>query len=497
MSAAASPVPGAAWTRGYAVAWAILVAGTFAWFAWRASQGGYVSVEIADALPALMFLALGPALFCGYPVAFVLGGIELVAGIAGHALDVFRMQQFFNIPSRIFGGVAANSVLVAIPMFIFMGVMLEKSGVAKDMLFCLQVLLRRAPGALALSVVALGTIMAATTGIVGASVIMLTLIALPSMLERGYDKSLATGVIAASGTLGILIPPSIMLVLMADLLAVPVGELFVGAFFPGLLLAALYFVYVLVLGMWKPGKAPSLPKDIGPKTRREYLSMLWKGFWPPIFLIVVVLGSILFGFATPTQAAGVGAFGATLLAVINRRFDRKLLGKALDETALTNAMLFAIFVGATAFSYVFRSLGGDHMVVAAFESLGLGPWGFLAAVMLLIFALGFFFEWIEITLIVLPIFAPIFGLLDFGGHVPKAEVLVWFAILVAVNLQTSYLTPPFGITLFYMKAIVPPQIRMQDLIRGVVPFVMLQVIGLATCIAWPELVLWLPRKLLS
>ena len=317
------------------------------------------------------------------------------------------------------------------------------------------------------------------------------------MLERGYDKSLATGVIAASGTLGILIPPSIMLVLMADLLAVPVGELFVGAFFPGLLLAALYFVYVLVLGLLRPDRAPSLPKEIGPTTRGEYVTMLWKGFWPPIFLIFLVLGSILFGFATPTEAAGVGAFGATLLAVINGRFDLKLLGKALDETALTNAMLFAIFVGATAFSYVFRSLGGDHMVVAAFESLGLGPWGFLAAVMLLIFALGFFFEWIEITLIVLPIFAPIFGLLDFGGHVAKADVLVWFAILVAVNLQTSYLTPPFGITLFYMKAIVPPQVRMQDLIRGVVPFVTLQVVGLTLCIAFPEIVLWLPRKLLD
>lgn len=497
MSAVAGRPAGARWTRGYGLAWLLLVGGTFAWFAWRGAQGGYVGVEIADALPALMFLALGPALFCGYPVAFVLGGIALAAGLAGQALDVFRLQQFFNVPSRIFGGVAANSVLVAIPMFIFMGVMLEKSGVAKDMLFCLQVLLRRAPGALALSVVALGTIMAATTGIVGASVIMLTLIALPSMLERGYDKSLATGVIAASGTLGILIPPSIMLVLMADLLAVPVGELFVGAFFPGLLLAFLYFVFVLAVGILRPQRAPALPLEIGPKNPREYLVMLWRGFWPPIFLIALVLGSILFGFATPTEAAGVGAFGATILAVINRRFTVKLLGRALDETALTNAMLFAIFVGATAFSYVFRSLGGDHMVVAAFERLGLGPWGFLFAVMALIFALGFFFEWIEITLIVLPIFAPIFGLLDFGEHVAKADVLVWFAILVAVNLQTSYLTPPFGITLFYMKAIVPPGVRMQDLIRGVVPFVTLQLAGLALCIAFPEIVLWLPRKLLD
>ncbi|MEO8187276.1 MAG: TRAP transporter large permease subunit [Burkholderiaceae bacterium] len=486
-----------AWLRGYAILWLLLVAGAVVYFIYRATQGAHVPTEIADALPLLMFLALGPALFCGYPVAFILGGVALAGGLAGIALDAFQPQQFFNIPSRIFGAVAANSVLVAIPMFIFMGVMLEKSGVAKDMLFCLQVLLRRAPGGLALSVVILGTIMAATTGIVGASVIMLTLIALPSMLERGYDKSLATGVIAASGTLGILIPPSIMLVLMADLLAVPVGSLFIGAVFPGLLLTALYFIYVLGVGFLKPAAAPPLPRDIGPANARAYALMLWKGFWPPVFLIGLVLGSILFGFATPTEAAGVGAFGAIILAFVNRTFNKRLLLNTLEETALTNAMLFAIFIGATAFSYVFRTLGGDQMVVAGFEHLGLGPRGFLVASMALIFILGFFFEWIEITLIVLPIFAPIFDLLDFGTHVPKAEVLLWFAILVAVNLQTSYLTPPFGITLFYMKAIVPPSVRMQDIIKGIVPFVVLQIIGLILVIAFPEIALWFPRLLLE
>ena len=497
MTAVLDSLPGTYWRRGYGAIWGIFVFGTVAWFAYRALQGGSLGDEIAAALPALMFLALGPALFSGYPVAFVLGGIGLAAGLGGWALDVFSMQQFFSLPSRLFGGVAANTVLIAIPLFIFMGVMLEKSGVAKDMLFCLQVLTRRAPGGLALSVVLMGTIMAATTGIVGASVIMLTMIALPSMLERGYNTSLATGAIAASGTLGILIPPSIMLVLMADLLAVPAGALFVGALFPGLLLSGLYFLYVLVVATLKPESAPSLPREYVPETMRSFAVMLWRGFWPPIMLVVLVLGSILFGFATPTEAAGVGALGAILLAIINRRFDRTLLGKALDETVLTNAMLFGIFVGATAFSYVFRVLGGDHMVVAGFESMNLGPWGFLVGVMLLIFILGFFFEWIEITLIILPIFAPIFGLLDFGDHVVKKEILVWFAILVAVNLQTSYLTPPFGITLFYMKAIVPPHIRMQDLIRGVVPFVAMQLVGLATCIAFPEIVLWLPRRLLG
>ena len=485
------------WRRGYGIAWAIVVAGTLAWLAYRTAQGGSFGTELADALPLLMFVALGPALFSGFPVAFVLGGIALFAGLAGYALDVFPMQQFFNLPARLFGGVAANTVLIAIPMFIFMGVMLEKSGVAKDMLFCLQVLTRRAPGGLALSVVLMGTIMAATTGIVGASVIMLTMIALPSMLERGYDKALATGAIAASGTLGILIPPSIMLVLMADLLAVPAGALFVGALFPGLLLSFLYFAYVLAVAFINPRSAPPLPKEYVPETWRSFSVMLWRGFWPPIFLVVLVLGSILLGYATPTEASGVGALGAMLLAIINRRFNGQLLGKALDETVLTNAMLFGIFVGATAFSYVFRVLGGDQMVVSAFERMALGPWGFLIGVMLLIFILGFFFEWIEITLIVLPIFSPIFGLLDFGDHVIQKEMLVWFAILVAVNLQTSYLTPPFGITLFYMKAIVPPEVRMQDLIRGVVPFVALQLVGLTVCIVFPEIVLWLPRVLLG
>jgi tripartite ATP-independent transporter DctM subunit len=412
-------------------------------------------------------------------------------------LNAFPIAQLYNIPARVFGGVGANIVLVAIPMFIFMGVMLEKSGVAKAMLFCFQVLLRRAPGGLALAVVAIGTIMAATTGIVGASVIMLSLIALPAMLENGYRKELACGVIAASGTLGILIPPSIMLVLMGDLLAVPVGVLFLGAFFPGLLLSLLYLIYVMIRCTRHPEDAPPIASDVGPGNAREYFIMMVRGFWPPVFLITVVLGSILAGFATPTEASGVGAFGAILLAAFNRNLSFSMLRQVVEDAALTNAMLFGIFIGATFFSYVFRSLGGDHMVVSAFQRLGLGPWGFLIAVMTLIFILGFFFEWIEITLIVLPIFAPIFGLLDFGTHVLKPEVLAWFAILVAVNLQTSYLTPPFGITLFYMKAIVPPDVKMQHIIRGIIPFVILQVIGLVLCIIFPMIALWLPRVLLD
>jgi tripartite ATP-independent transporter DctM subunit len=453
-------------------------------------------MPLADLLPALMFLTLGVLLFCGYPVGFVLGGIALFFGLWGYALDLFPLIQFFNIPSRIFG-VASSSVLVAIPMFIFMGTMLEKSGAAKDLLFCLQVMLRRVPGGLALSVTLMGTIMAATTGIVGASVIMLTLLALPTMLAQGYNKELATGTIGASGTLGILIPPSIMLVIMADLLATSVGFLFVAAVFPGLLLAGLYLLYIGTLSFLKPHLAPPLSKDIGPESASEMLRLIARGFIPVFFLVFLVLGSILFGWATPTEASGVGAFGATLLALFQGKLNFKLLNQTLQETALTNAMLFLIFVGATAFSYVFRALGGDFLVVDFVEGMGFGPWGLLVLLMTVVFFLGFFFDWIEITLIVLPIFAPMIELLDFGTHVSSAELLPWFAILLAVNLQTSYLTPPFGITLFYMKGIAPPEVKIGHIYRGIVPFVLLQLTGLALVILYPEIALWLPRKLLD
>ena len=451
---------------------------------------------IEDYLPAFMFLTLATLLFSGFPVGFVLGGVGLAFGFIGMYFDVFSQIEFFNLVLRIWG-FADNLVLVAIPMFIFMGTMLERSGVAANLLNCLQVMLRRTPGGLALAVTVMGTILAATTGIIGASVVMISLMALPVMVERKYNMELATGTIAASGTLGILIPPSIMLVIMADLLGRSVGTLFVAAIFPGLILSGLYFVYIFTRCAINPSLAPRLPKEMGPQTPNELILMLLKGLVPAVFLIVLVLGSIVLGWATPTEAAGVGAAGATLLAIFNRKLNFSVLKDVVERTALTNGMLFFIFVGATAFSYVFRSLGGDDFIKDVIYSVGVNPWGILGILMAVTFFLGFFFDWIEITLIVLPVFAPILAGLDFGDHLPKSEVIYWFSILMAVNLQTSFLTPPFGFALFYMKGVAPPQVRLSQIYRGIVPFVILQLIGLGLVMAFPGIAMWLPRVLLD
>ena len=450
-----------------------------------------------DYMPLFMFLVLAILLFSGYPVAAVLGGTALGFGYLGVYLGVFVPIEFFNIVGRIWSGIADNLVLVAIPMFIFMGTTLEKSGVARDLLYCLQILLRRVPGGLALAVTAMGTIMAATTGIIGASVVMMTLMALPVMLQRQYNVPLATGTIAASGTLGILIPPSIMLVIMADLLGRSVGNLFVAAVFPGLLLASIYAIYVLTITSIKPSLAPPLPPELGPQNRRDFWVMIFRGLIPPVFLIILVLGSIVGGWATPTEASGVGAAGALLLAAMNRRLNFEILRSIVERSALTGAMLFFIFIGATAFSYVFRSLGGDDIVIEFVKNSGYGPWGILFLLMGIVFLLGFFFDWIEITLIVLPVFAPIIALLDFGDHVAKIDLVYWFAILIAVNLQTSFLTPPFGFALFYMKGVAPPEVKIQQIYIGIIPYVLLQLIGVSLIMAFPEIALWLPNKLLN
>ena len=454
-------------------------------------------MDFITLLPIFMFISLAILLFSGFPVAFILGGVGLMFGFIGIYYDVFSLIEFFNILSRIWGGVCENLILVAIPMFIFMGTMLEKSGVAKDLLYALQVLLRSVPGGLALSVTIMGTIMAATTGIIGASVVMMTLLALPVMLERNYDKSLATGTIAASGTLGILIPPSIMLVIMADLLAISVGTLFVASVMPGLMLAMLYFVYLFFRTRLNPSLAPALPSNIGPTNLKGKLSLILKSFIPPIALIIFVLGSIFAGIATPTEAAGVGALGSIILAVFNKRLSFKVLKDVTERSALTGAMIFGIFIGATAFSYVFRSLGGDDLIHAFVNEMGFGPWGILFVMMGLVFLLGFFFDWVEITLIVLPLFAPIMQDLDFGNHVPTEMIIPWMAVLLAVNLQTSFLTPPFGFALFYMKGVAPPEVRIQTIYKGIIPFVLLQLLGLALIIKFPEIALWLPNIILK
>ena len=448
-------------------------------------------------LALILFFVLALALFCGFPVAFVLGGIAIMFGAIGMLFDVFAPVQFFNLLPRIWGSAASNPILVAVPMFIFMGTVLERSGVANDLLHCLQVLLRRIPGGLAMSVTLMGTIMAATTGIVGASVVMLTMIALPSMLARGYDKKLAVGTIASAGTLGILIPPSIMLVIMGDLLSVSVGALFAAAVIPGLILAALYVIYIGITSFRNPKLAPPLPDDIGPKTTAEFWRLIGKSFFPPVFLVTLVLGSIFGGWATPTEAAGVGSFGALLLAWMNGSLNRKTFREVIERTGLTNAMVFFIFFGATLFSFVFRSLGGDDLVIELLANIGIVTgWEILIFMMILTFILGFFFDWIEICLIVLPVFAPILQGVDFGPHLGEGGPILfmtWFVILMSVNLQTSFLTPPFGFTLFYMKGTVPPSVTMGHIYRGIMPFVVLQLIALVLILAFPQLVLWLPQ----
>jgi tripartite ATP-independent transporter DctM subunit len=447
-------------------------------------------------LPLFMFAALIPLLFSGYPVAFVLGGVGLLFWWLALSLGLVNDKSFLLVITRIHGGVVDNMVLVAIPMFIFMGTMMEKSGVARDLLNTLQILLRRVPGGLAISVVTLGIIMAATTGIIGASVVMMTLLALPIMSDQGYDLPLATGTIASSGTLGILIPPSIMLVVMGNLLSVPIGTLFVAALIPGLLLGVFYFGYIITRTALNPGLAPPLPPEKFHRSRAEFWSLMLKSLAPPVLLIALVLGSIFAGFATPTEASGVGAAGATLLAFLKGNLSFRVLRNVVESSALIGAMLFGIFVGATAFAFVFALLGGHDLIVAGVEAFSFGPWSVLAAIMVMVFALGFFFDWIQISLIVLPVFAPIVKVLDFGDHLAYPQyTLIWFTILIAVNLQTSFLTPPFGFALFYMKGVAPPEVKIQHIYRGIVPFVILQLLGLLAIIIWPQIALWLPAYL--
>ncbi|WP_286828470.1 MULTISPECIES: TRAP transporter large permease [Kordiimonas] len=451
---------------------------------------------LIEYLPFLMFLVLTPLLFSGYPVAFVLGGVGLAFWLLAVALGLENENSFFLIIGRIFGGVVNKQVLVAIPMFIFMGTMLEKSGVARSLLYTLQLMTRRIPGGLALSVTLLGVILAATTGIIGASVVMMTLLALPIMIERGYDKALASGTIAASGTLGILLPPSIMLVVMADLLSTSAGGLFMAAIGPSLVLAVLYMGYILIRTSLNPALAPPL----GAEAAKGQLTVgrIVKSFVPPILLIVAVLGSIFGGIATPTEASGVGAAGALILAAANRKLSFATLKNVVEQSALTSTMLFGLFVGATAFSFVFALLGGHDLILHLMETSGAGPWLILGILMVTVFVLGFFFDWIEITLIILPVFAPVISQLDFGDHLSDpSHVLPWFAVLMAVNLQTSFLTPPFGFALFYMKGAAPASVKLTDIYRGIVPFVLLQLLGLIMLLIWPEIALWLPAAMAS
>lgn len=446
-----------------------------------------------DYLPIVMFLTLAALLFSGYPVAFVLGGVALTFGLIGYFLGTFRLVEFFNFVPRIWGQAAENLVLVSIPTFIFMGVIMERSGIANDLLYCVQVLLKRVPGALALGVTIMGTILAAMTGIIGASVTMMTALALPTMMRQGYSHALACGTIAAAGTLGILIPPSIMLIIMADLLGVSVGHLFSAALAPGLTLSALYLLFIVIVASIWPKLAPPLPPELLAVPKGQMMPLLWRAFFPPVFLIGMIKCSILLGWATPSEAGAVGAFGAMLLALFAGKLNFKMLEESCHTSARTVAMVFFIIVSATCFAYTYRALGGDDIVEKLIRHAGLTNWGLLFLIMAIVFALGFFLDWIEITLIVLPVFAPMIANLDFGTHVPKADVVHWFAILMAVNLQTSFLTPPFGFALFYLKGIAPKEIKIESIYLGIIPFVILQLMGLIVVMIWPNVALWLMR----
>ncbi|WP_108260568.1 TRAP transporter large permease [Mangrovicoccus ximenensis] len=483
--------------------------------------------HFVEYLPIFMFGTMAILLFSGFPVAFVLGGVGVAFGMIGIALGELIPIQLYTITQRMWSGAAENLTLTTVPLFVFMGLVLEQSGVARDMLGSLNRALQRVPGGLALSVTLLGIILAAATGIVGASVVMLSVLALPVMLGKSYSVPLATGTIAASGTLGILIPPSIMLVIIADLLSRSVGTMFMAAFGPGILLGGLYLVYIVAVSLLSPKSAPPAARG-GEGTGWGQLAVtLAVGLVPAFLLIFIVLGSIIFGWATPTESAGIGAAGALALAFLVRpaiytglsytrfaiegaaantsgggplrRFSaenrgwRRTTMQATRDSALTTGMIFMIILAATAFALTFRLLGGEHLVTDAVTAMELTPWHLLVMVLALVFLLGFFFDWIEITLIVLPVFAPIILSLDFGDHVAKADLAYWFAILLAINLQTSFMTPPMGPSLFYLKAVAPPEVKLGQVYKGILPFVGLQLLALALVMAFPQIALWIPH----
>ncbi len=443
--------------------------------------------------PLLLFIALLLALMAGYPVAFTLAGVSLLAAALGSLLGVFDPVFLNAFPNRVFG-LMLNQTLVAVPAFVFMGSMLERSKLAEDLLLTMEQVLGNARSGLALAVLIVGALLAASTGIVGATVVTMGLLALPSMLRRGYAPELASGSICAAGTLGQIIPPSIALVLLGDVLAnayqqaqikqgifspetVSVGDLFAGALVPGILLVVLYCIYVMVFGRSLPE-----PEDRQPKPGAGQVIKLLAA---PLLLIVLVLGSILFGIASPTEAASVGAVGATVMAAMRRRLNKKILREVIMRTAQVTSMVFMILIAAALFALVFRGFGGDEVVRHALEQLPGGVIGAMLVVMLVIFVLGFLLDFIEITYVVVPIIAPI--LLTMGISP------LWLGVMIAVNLQTSFLTPPFGFALFYLRGVAGDQITTGQLYRGVVPFIGIQLLLLVLLSLFPALVTWLPE----
>jgi len=436
---------------------------------------------LIELLPIFMLIALVVVVLLGYPVAFSIPALAIIFGLPTLGLDFFNL-----LPIRIWENIVKNTFLVAVPLFIFMGVMLEKSGLAEDLLNTLSSLLKRIPGSLALSVTLMGGILAASTGIIGATIVTMGVIALPVMLRRGYAPELSTGTICASGTLGQIIPPSIVLLLLASVAQVPgvnPGKLFFAALIPGLLLVIGYALYVTIRAKLRPDEAPAT--DLSEDTARApSLGSAVIAILPPALLMFAVLGSIFFGIATPTEAAGIGALGATLLAFTRQKLSCITLKSVMQSTTQFTSMVLMILVGASAFGLVFRGLGGDQLLRSLFLNLNVEIWVILALIMLILFVLGFFLDFLEITFIHVPILLPIMVAL---GVDP-----LWFMVLVAINLQTSFLTPPFGFALFYLKGVAPPEVKLAHIYRGIVPFVIIQLIGLTLVILFPQLALWLP-----
>ncbi len=467
-----------------------------------------------DLTPLFMFATAFAALLLGYPVAATLAGVALLFAFAGALTGAFNLADLGFLPGRVFG-VVTNTTLIAVPLFVFMGVVLEKTRIAENLLLGLAGSLGRLPGGLGVAVILVGALLAASTGIVGATVVTMGLLALPAMRAQNYNMRLATGTIAATGTLGQIVPPSIALVLLGDVLAnayqqaqlnqgvfapktVSVGDLFAGALLPGLLLVVLYLVYLVVRTWIQPELAPprtdtgeptaAAPTEASLATTPELISSgsFWLALFAPMLLIVAVLGSILWGVATPTEAAGVGAVGALLLGIATGTLNKATLREVGQSTLNTTAMVFFILIGASVFSLVFRGYGGDDMVHQWFASMPGGAAGALAIVMLVIFLLGFILDFIEITFVVVPIVGPV--LLAMGIDP------IWLGVLIAVNLQTSFLTPPFGFALFYLRGVTPADIPTSDIYRGVVPYIGLQLTLLGLLVLWPELATWLPTQ---
>ena len=449
----------------------------------------------------LLFVSVCLILLTGYPVAFALGGTALLFSFIGILTGTFDPSFLTALPNRLYG-IMTNTTLIAVPLFIFMGVMLEKSKVADKLLDTMALLFGSLRGGLGISVVLVGMLLAASTGIVGATVVTMGLLSLPTMLRRGYDPAIATGTICASGTLGQIIPPSIILILLGDVLSsayqqaqldmgifspktVSVGDLFAGALFPGLLLVVLYIIYLSVMAYIKPSLMPAIPENERNINKAELFFRIIKVLFPPLFLILAVLGSILAGLATPTEAASVGAIGAILLAISQRQFNLNILQTVMRDTLRVTSMVFLIFIGASLFSLVFRGFGGDDVVREILTDLPGGVISAMFIVMLVMFLLGFILDFIEITFVIVPIVAPILFTMGIDP--------VWLGIMFAINLQTSFLTPPFGFALFYLRGVAPKEIPTSAIYKGVIPFITIQVFAMILLVFWPELATWLPN----